>query len=125
MPTLKITVGVLDRLDQQTRRRIDAADHGADLDDAQPVLNVGSYDDLAMLLTAPKLELLEAIAEHDPASIRATAEVVGRDYRQVHRELTVLSDVGVLEFDGEGPGRPKKPVLPYDAIEVEIPLRRE
>ena len=39
MPTLKITVGERDRLDQRTRRRIKAAQQGETLDDSQPVLN--------------------------------------------------------------------------------------
>ena len=39
MPTLKITVGERDRLDQRTRRRIKAAQQDETLDDSQPVLN--------------------------------------------------------------------------------------
>ncbi len=122
MPTLKVTVGERDRLDQRTRRRIEAAQEGEALDDAQPVLDFDTYAELSRLLSPKNLELLEAIAENEPDSIRAAAELVGRDYKQVHRNLSELEDVGVIEFEGGGPGRAKKPVLGYDGLEIDIPF---
>lgn len=124
MPTLKVTIGERDRLDQRTRSRIKAAQEGHDLDDAQPVLNFGSYAELSRLLSPTNLELLEAIAEHEPNSIRETAELVDRDYKQVHRNLSELEDIGVIEFQGGGPGKAKKPTLGYDGLEIDIPFVR-
>jgi len=122
MPTLKVTVGERDRLDKRTRRRLKTAQQGDDLDDAQPVLNFGSYAELSRLLSPKNLELLEAIATHTPESISETAELVDRDYKQVHRNLSELDDIGVIEFENSGPGRPKKPVLASDGPEIDIPL---
>lgn len=122
MSTLKITVGERDRLDQRTRRRIMAAQDGENLDDAQPVLNFESYAELSRLLSPKNLELLEAIAENDPESIREAASVVERDYKQVHRNLSELEDIGVIEFEGGGSGRPMKPILAYDGLEIDIPF---
>ncbi|PSQ17464.1 transcriptional regulator [Halobacteriales archaeon QS_8_69_26] len=122
MPTLKVTVGDRDRLDERTRRRIEAAAAGEEVDDAQPVLNVGSYAELSRLLSETNLELLDAIASHDPESITETAELVDRDYREVHRNLSELADVGVIDFEGDGVGGPKKPILAYDGLEVDVPF---
>lgn len=122
MPTLKVTVGERDRLDQRTRSRIKAAQEGEDLDDAQPVLNFGSYAELSRLLSPKNLELLEAISEHEPASISEAAELVDRDYKQVHRNLSELEDIGVIEFDGGGSGQAKQPTLAYDGLEIDIPF---
>jgi predicted transcriptional regulator len=122
MPTLKVTVGDRDRLDHRTRNRIKAAQEGEDLDDAQPVLNFGSYAELSRLLSPKNLELLEAIAEHHPGSIREAADLVNRDYKQVHRNLSELADIGVIEFDGGGAGQAKKPTLAYDGLEIDIPF---
>ena len=122
MSTLKVTVGERDRLDQRTRSRIKAAQEGEDLDDAQPVLNFGSYAELSRLLSPKNLELLETIFEHDPESIRETAELVGRDYKQVHRNLSELEDIGVIEFEGGGSGQARKPKLAYDGLEIDIPF---
>ena len=93
MPTLTIPVGERDRLDQRTRNRSKAAQAGEDLDDAQPVVNIGSYAELRRLLGPKNLELLEAIAAHEPESIRGTADLVDRDYKQVHRSLSQLADI--------------------------------
>ncbi|WP_220222419.1 HVO_A0114 family putative DNA-binding protein [Haloplanus salinus] len=122
MPTLKVTVGERDRLDERTRRRIEAAREGTDIDDDQPTLNFGSYAELSRLLSPKNLELLETVAEHDPESISEASELVGRDYKQVHRNLSELHDIGVVEFEGGGPGRAKKPILAYDGLEIDIPF---
>lgn len=122
MSTLKVTVGERDRLDQRTRRRIEAAQEGEDLDDAQPVLNFGSYAELSRLLSQKNLELLDAIFEFEPGSIREAADLVNRDYKQVHRNLSELEDIGVIEFEGGGSGRAKKPILAYDGLEIDIPF---
>ncbi|WP_276279227.1 transcriptional regulator [Halorussus caseinilyticus] len=122
MPKLKITVGERDRLRDRTRRRIEAAEEDVSLDDVQPVLNFESYADLSRLLSQKNLELLEAIAEHEPDSIREAAKIVSRDYKQVHRNLSELEDIGVLEFEGGGRGRPKKPMLAYDGLEIDLPF---
>jgi predicted transcriptional regulator len=122
MPTLKVTVGDRDRLDQRTRRRLKAAQAGEELDDVQPILNFGSYAELSRLLSPKNLELLEAIAEHEPESIREAAELVDRDYKQVYQNLSELDDIGIIEFEGGGPGRAKKPILAYDGLEVDLPF---
>ena len=122
MPTLKVTVGERDRLDQRTRERIKAAQEGAELADAQPVLNFGSYAELSRLLSPTNLELLEVIAEHDPESIRETATLVDRDYKQVHQNLAELDDIGVLDFESGGTGQAKKPILAYDGLEIDLPF---
>jgi len=122
MPTLKVTVGQRDSLDQRTRERLKAASKGEDLDDAQPVLNFESYADLSRLLSPKNLELLETIANHEPESIREAAELVERDYKQVHRNLSELEDIGVIEFEGDGAGKAKTPTLAYDGLEIDIPF---
>ena len=122
MPTLKVTVGERDRLDQRTRHRIKVAQECEELDDAQPILNFGSYAELSRLLSQKNLELMEAIFEHEPESIREAAELVDRDYKQVHRNLSELEDIGVIEFEGGGSGRAKKPVLAYEGFEIDIPF---
>jgi predicted transcriptional regulator len=122
MPTLKVTVGERDRLDQRTRSRIKAAQEGDDVGDAQPVLNFGSYTELSRLLSPKNLELLNAISEHEPTSIREAAELVDRDYKQVHRNLSELADIGVIEFEGGGSGKAKEPKLAYDGLEIDIPF---
>ncbi len=122
MPRLKVSVGKRERLDQRTRSHIKAAQEGEDLDDAQPVLNVGSYAELSRLLSPKNLQLLQVISERQPESIREAAELVERDYKQAHRNLSEFDDIGVIEFEGGGSGQAKKPTLVYNGLEIDIPF---
>jgi len=111
MTTLTITIGRGEELEGETIDRIRSAAAGEDLADDDPILNFDSYTTLARFLSDRNLELLEAIVEHDPDSIRATARVVDRDYREVHRNLTELEDLGLITFEGGAPGKAKRPVV--------------
>lgn len=119
MTTLKVTVGESDAIKERARRRIRAAEAGEELDDVQPALNF-SYTDLARLLSEKNLELLEAIAEHEPSSMREASKLVDRDFKEVHRNLTELDTLDVIEFWEEG--RSKRPVVQYDNVEIAIDL---
>jgi len=74
-------------------------------------------------MSEKNLELLHAIAEHEPSSIRELAETVDRDYREVHRNLEELETLNVVEFKQEG--QAKKPAVWYDNIEVDVNLAAE
>jgi predicted transcriptional regulator len=81
------------------------------------------YDDPADVhrVTRPKsLELLRAIVRHEPESIRETARLVDRDVSQVHRNLTELADLHLVELTDTG--NAKRPVVWYDAIDIDLPL---
>ncbi|MFB6188668.1 MAG: transcriptional regulator [Halapricum sp.] len=81
------------------------------------------YHDIADVhrVTRPKsLELLRAIFQHEPSSIRETARLVDRDVSQVHRNLTELEALHLLRLVDEG--NAKRPVVWYDAIDIDLPL---
>lgn len=74
-------------------------------------------------VTRPKnLELLRILATERPESIRETARLADRDVRQVHRNLEELEALDLIEFQSDGPGKPKRPLVWYDEIAVELPL---
>lgn len=91
-------------------------------DDADKVLSFETMDQFYSDLSQRKLELLRAIAAHTPRSIRATAELVGRDKKNVHENLADLAAIGLVEFE-DGPYGSKRPIAVYDTLEVEIPIR--
>ena len=81
------------------------------------------FHDLADVhrVTRPKnLELLRALVQHDPESIRETARLVDRDVRQVHRNLTELADLHLLELVDDG--QSKQPRVWYDTIDIDLSL---
>jgi predicted transcriptional regulator len=61
-------------------------------------------------------KLLEAIAEHEPASIRELARTVDRHPPEVTENVHELADYGLISL--EESGRAKRPRLWYDEIEV-------
>jgi predicted transcriptional regulator len=72
-------------------------------------------------VTRPKsLELLRAIVQHEPESIRETARLVDRDVSQVHRNLTELEELHLIDLVESGPA--KRPVVWYGAIDIDLPL---
>lgn len=105
--------------DETLESTLDALDSG---ETPTPQFEV-VYDDPADVhrVTRPKsLELLRAIVRHEPESIRETARLVDRDVSQVHRNLTELADLHLVELADTG--NAKRPVVWYDAIDIDLPL---
>lgn len=76
---------------------------------------------VSQVMRPTTIALLRTIVAENPESIRATAEAVDRDVKNVHRNLMDLSRLGVVEFEWEG--RARRPVVPYDELSVSVPLR--
>ncbi len=107
------------------RSETDLGDRFAAIDrgeDVEPHFEVVYHDpDDVHRVTRPKnLELLRAIVQHEPTSIRETARIVDRDVRQVHRNLTELAELHLIELVEEG--QSKRPRVWYDAIDIDLPL---
>lgn len=125
MTKLKITVGTVDELAARTSTRLTTIESGTDpeeLDEVQPELRFESYSELFDLLSEQRIELLEAIATHKPQSINAAAELVDRDYKTVHRQLSELAELGVIEWAEAESGTAKKPQFPYAGLEIDLDL---
>lgn len=117
--TLQVRVDETNRTRREARKKIAALERDESVDDML-VLNLPNYAELARLTREKNLELLRALAQHDPASIRDAAELVDRDYKEVHRNLNELETLGVVEF--EDAGRSKRPVVHFDEIEIDVSL---
>lgn len=85
------------------------------------VLSVPDLSTLSRILSRTNLELIRTIAEHEPDSMRETARLVDRDIKNVSEDLRFLERVGVLSTEEHG--RAKRPRVPYDDIEIDIPVR--
>lgn len=123
--TLKITFGEADELRDAARERVRRAEDGASGEeihqDVRFVLNFETLADVERLMRSSNLELIQAIVETDPESIRAVADAVDRDYKEVHRNLTELASLGVVEFVENGGS--KAPILRGGAENVELSFR--
>ncbi|MDS0261013.1 transcriptional regulator [Haloarcula sp. S1CR25-12] len=88
--------------------------------DEKPVIQFGSYNDLVDSLTPLRLELIQAIAEGNPESMREAARLVDRDVSDVHSDLKHLEALGILQLEDGGPSGAMQPVVPFDRIEMHI-----
>lgn len=116
---LVVRVGAGDRTRREARERIRAFERGEDVEDRH-VLVLEDETELHRLLSPANLQLLRAIREHEPESMREAADVVDRDFKEVHRNLTELEALNVVEFETDG--RAKRPIVRFDEIDVEVSL---
>ena len=118
--TLTVRLGDGDDERDALLEDVAAMERGEDIEDRH-VLD--DEADLHRLLSPTNLGLLRAIRQHKPESMREAAELVERDFKEVHRNLTELEALHVIELEQEG--RSKRPVVRFDEIDVEVSLDAE
>lgn len=90
----------------------------------EPGLYFENVEELRRILTERRLQLLLAITRRRPVSVRALAGLVGRDYKNVSTDITLLARLGLVSLETRrGKGRAQRPTVPYDEIHVTIDLR--
>jgi predicted transcriptional regulator len=66
------------------------------------VLAFESWEGLASVLTTERYRLLRSLHAHPEKSVNALARSLGRQYRRVHEDVTVLERAGLVDrSDGE------------------------
>lgn len=80
-------------------------------------VQVLSHESAERVLTEKRRELVTVLANEDVESVRALARHVGRDKGHVSRDLKVLAEHGVVDFDDEG--RARRPYIQHDHVVVE------
>jgi len=104
---------------EQLLKDIETMERGEDLPERH-VLVLETEAELQRLLSPSNLDLLRAIRRHDPESMRAAAELVDRDFKDVHRNLTELDSLNIITLIEEG--RSKRPVVRFDEIDINLSL---
>ena len=81
-------------------------------------LEVLSFSDLPLLvktLSAARWALLRNLHEKGPCSIYELAKRLGRDYKNVHTDVTQLAAIGVIERRSDG-----LVAVPWDLLRAEL-----
>lgn len=121
--TLHVRVESVDDFFDRVEAMVDEVESGGSADELTARgLSLPDESALARVFSVRNLQLIRAIAEHDPSSMRELAEVVDRDIKNVSQNLNELEQLGLVELVDDG--RAKRPVVPYDEIEVVYPVRR-
>jgi len=121
--TLIVTVESIGETQHRTAEAFEQAlSDERPLADAPRRLSFETTDQLAQVFTPRAIDLLQVIAQDEPASIREASRLVDRDIKQVSENLERLEEYGVVKFEDEG--RAKRPVVKYDEIDIQLPLRQ-
>jgi predicted transcriptional regulator len=116
--TLHVQIKSTGRSDLE--ERLEAIDAGDDVEPDEPTLSIDDLETFGRVFRSTNLELLEAIVEHEPESIRRLARLVDRNPPEVLENMNELADYGLVELEENG--RAKRPVVWYDEIDADIPL---
>lgn len=112
--TIKLHVG---SIDEMGKRFIDAWQR---LERSAEVLetNLTFFDLETMMSTlSPKrLALLRHVHQHPAKTVAELARTLGRDYKRIHKDVSVLSHAGLIVHDEQGVR------TPYDSAQVIVSL---
>ena len=73
------------------------------------------------VLTPRRLELLRAIRRNRPASISQLAQLLGRDFKNVHTDVQALARYGLVSLTTSRAGRhTTTPRVPFSVLEFRI-----
>lgn len=79
--------------------------------------------EMGKMLTPKRLEILKAIRDHRPSSVRALAHLTDRNVKNVADDVALLVSLGLVELETRGgPGRRKVPRVGYETLTVEVHL---
>ena len=93
---------------------------GGDEPEDTPMVVVTTKEDLTRVTRDTTIDLINAIAEYEPGSIRETARLVDRSPIDVKKNLDELERIGLVRLEEEGGA--KRPVVWYDKLNLEVPV---
>jgi predicted transcriptional regulator len=76
-----------------------------------------TVSDLWRVLAPKRMEIVHAMTGTGPLTIREIARRVGRDFKAVHSDVTLLVNAGILERAEKGGVE-----FPYDRVHVEFDM---
>ncbi|CAI50426.1 HTH domain protein [Natronomonas pharaonis DSM 2160] len=101
---------------------LDRAERWEQGEEVPHVVNFQDASRLQRILTSRRLELVQSLMGSPAESMRALADRLGRDVRQVHDDLQILNEYRIVHFREEGGA--KKPHVPYDTVKIEVELTK-
>jgi predicted transcriptional regulator len=80
-------------------------------------IGFATWELMHKVLSPKRLEIIRTLTGAGPLGIREVARRVGRDFKGVHSDLTLLVEAGVVDRDERG-----KVVFPYERIHVDFEI---
>jgi len=80
------------------------------------IISFPDFETLGRIITGARLELLNAIRIGKPKSIQELARIVDRNFKNVHQDVKLLAEFGLIEIVENGPRRSVSPVAKFSEI---------
>jgi len=115
--TAKIGIKSTDDFFKEVERDWLAIDRGEPV--PQPVTRIyfESAEALSRVITRQRHNLLKVLHLNGGISIRGLAAILGRNYKNVHQDVKILEDSGLIERDSKG-----HITAPHEKLTIELPL---
>ena len=76
---------------------------------------------VAKVFSKTRMELLRAIILEKPNSIYELAKIVDRDFKNVHSDVKLLSEIGLIDLqESKNARKGLKPVAKFSGIELDL-----
>ena len=92
-------------------RKLDEGDYSTE----PASLSFASMEQFLRIMTPNRWSLLRALRQSGPSSIRALSQLLARDYRGVHADVSALTDAGLIEKQADS-----KILVPWKKITAEM-----
>ena len=112
---MKTVVFNIQTLDSATSRFAAAWKDGTG--EGTPQIGFETWELMHKVLSPKRLEIIRVMTGAESLSIREIARRVGRDFKGVHSDVTLLVESGVVDRDERG-----RFVFPYDKIHVDFEI---
>jgi predicted transcriptional regulator len=120
MTTLKVGIADYEEMKARTLRIARGEQHVSPDDPKVWFLSTESF---AKVLSAGNRELLCLIADRTPGSLDELARLSGREKSNLSRTLKTMEGYGLVRLVRGAHGR-ITPTVPYDRVELELPLTK-
>lgn len=80
------------------------------------LISFPDYETLGKVITGARLELLHVIRSGKPKSIQELARMVERDFKNVHQDVALLAEFGLIDLKETGSRRSVAPTAKYSEI---------
>jgi predicted transcriptional regulator len=115
MTTLSVRVQDYENVIAKVERKAALAAEGKAVETGS-TYSFPSWDMLHRTLAPTRIEIIRAMAGQGPMTVREVARRVGRDVKNVHADLDMLSKNGIIDKTAEGV------TFPYDRIHIEFDI---
>lgn len=113
----KIIIQPIDNLKREWRKALEGRIQSVQ-DEGTIVFT--SMESLSKVLTPARLDILSVILKEKPRSIYALAKLLGRDFKNVHTDVKLLAEVGLIDLKSHGRRESLKPIAKYSGLELDL-----